>query len=204
MFVCVCGNDSEKKQITKLFYLTSLHHNITPTHLLWFSLSKHPSMLGKLPLCCCVFSCIMMMIDECVWHGDAERDGATERERPRTRPRLMFRTDTSTQRHIHTFSTYTLSHINTLNWGNGYTVTHLAALWAKGCDEPWKNLLSPSHTHSLRQSETDTGRGWMENNSKKNQKHIVDYLGNTLVSAVISNGQFECRKLWKVVFLFLA
>lgn len=112
--------------------------------------------------------------------------------------------DTSTQRHIHTFSTYTLSHINTLNWGNGYTVTHLAALWAKGCDEPWKNLLSPSHTHSLRQSETDTGRGWMENNSKKTQKHIVDYLGNTLFSAVISNGQFECRKLWKVVFLFLA
>lgn len=103
------------------------------------------------------------LINACVWHGNWVRPRERETLHKAFTAVLVL---TRTHKQIHTFSTYTLSHINTLNWGSGYTVTHLAALWAKGCDEPWKNLLSPSHTHSLRQSETDTGRGWLENNSE--------------------------------------
>lgn len=101
---------------------------------------------------------------------------------------------------IHTLSTYTLWHINTLNWGNGYTVTHLAALWAKGCDEPWKNLLSPSHTHSLRQSQTDTGRGWIAHNSK----HSLDPWGDWETHSYSNHYTLtcECRKKTKIDFFW--
>lgn len=139
-------------------------------------------------------------MNACVWHRDTEKERVNAH---RALTAVLALTPMHTQIHtqIHTLSTYTLSHINTLNWGSEYTVTHLAALWAKGCDEPWKNLLSPSHTHSLRQSQTDTGRGWIAHNSK----HSLDPWGDWETHSYCNHYTLtcECGKNIKIDFLVL-
>lgn len=140
----------------------------------------------------------VMTFDEstCVMWKHWERERECEREW-----RRASHTETPTaaalaQTPTHTFA---LSHINTLNWGSGYTVIYLAALWAKGCDEPWKNLPPPptrAHCDSRRQTHKEAG--WKT--TAKTYCGSIRGLGNTFFISVISYCQFEYKKKKSWVF----
>lgn len=66
-------------------------------------------------------------MNACVWHRGTEKERVNA-HKALTTVLALTHIHTQIRTQIHTLSTYTLPHINTLNWGSGYRVTHLAAL----------------------------------------------------------------------------